>query len=368
MFQASVFRRCREKLEKNADLRLYSTPIAMDDLDDLRKALDYEKVILVGGSYGTRAALTYLQRHGEHVGSVVLLALNPFSFKNPLYHAKSAQIALGRLLEECSRQPNCRQAFPNVREELATVLQRLGKDPVLVSLAVARTGKAVQLRIGLSQFSEALRVISYTPESASQIPPAIHHAFLGDYKLFARVGLSSNIGLRKILRFGMLMSVTCSEDVARIGEAEILVETKGTYLGDDRVRQQIAACKEWPSSELPKDFDKARRSDVPALLISGYYDPTTPPNFGEEVARDYLPNSIHLVTQQAGHSATSPCTDEIGRQFLRSGSTSNLDTSCIARMKLMPFAVEQNGQSKRLGPVDGAISNPATPCGDAGSK
>lgn len=65
-------RACREELEERSDLGEYTTPVAMDDLDELRQALEYGQVNLWGGSYGTRAALMYLRRHGEHVRSVIL--------------------------------------------------------------------------------------------------------------------------------------------------------------------------------------------------------------------------------------------------------------------------------------------------------
>ena len=46
------------------DPRFYTTNIAMDDLDDVRAWLGYDRVNLYGGSYGTRAALVYVRRHG----------------------------------------------------------------------------------------------------------------------------------------------------------------------------------------------------------------------------------------------------------------------------------------------------------------
>jgi pimeloyl-ACP methyl ester carboxylesterase len=52
MFPRDKVRECRERLEKIADLRLYTTPIAMDDLDDVRAALGYKKIDLLGASYG----------------------------------------------------------------------------------------------------------------------------------------------------------------------------------------------------------------------------------------------------------------------------------------------------------------------------
>ncbi|PYM21341.1 MAG: hypothetical protein DMD78_18050 [Candidatus Rokuibacteriota bacterium] len=49
-------RACRETLEKIADLRLYTTPIAMDDVDDVRAALGYATINLYGVSYASLAA------------------------------------------------------------------------------------------------------------------------------------------------------------------------------------------------------------------------------------------------------------------------------------------------------------------------
>ena len=53
--------------EFDADPTLYTTPIAMDDLDRVRAAMGYERVNLWGGSYGARAALVYMRRHPERV-------------------------------------------------------------------------------------------------------------------------------------------------------------------------------------------------------------------------------------------------------------------------------------------------------------
>ena len=56
---------CQAKYD--ADLTLYTTPIAMDDLDDVRAFLGYDKINVYGGSYGTRAALVYMRQHGDRV-------------------------------------------------------------------------------------------------------------------------------------------------------------------------------------------------------------------------------------------------------------------------------------------------------------
>jgi len=71
-FPLEDVRKCREQLEQKADLTLYTTPIAMDDLDEVRAALGYECLNLFGSSYGTRALLVYLKRHQKHVRTLTL--------------------------------------------------------------------------------------------------------------------------------------------------------------------------------------------------------------------------------------------------------------------------------------------------------
>ena len=65
-------------------MRLYTTSIAMDDLDDVRQFLGYSRINLYGGSYGTRAAITFARRHGPVVRSVVLDGVAPTELRLPL--------------------------------------------------------------------------------------------------------------------------------------------------------------------------------------------------------------------------------------------------------------------------------------------
>src|SRR5260370_32001732 len=77
-------RHCGDELEKRADLRMYTTSIAMDDLDEVRGALGYGQINVIGGSYGTTAALDYLRRHPEHVRTITVGGVVPTSFRVPL--------------------------------------------------------------------------------------------------------------------------------------------------------------------------------------------------------------------------------------------------------------------------------------------
>ena len=83
---------CQAKYD--ADLTLYTTPIAMDDLDDVRAFLGYDKINVYGGSYGTRAALVYMRQHGDRVRSAILDGVAPTNMRLPLYFPRDTQRAL----------------------------------------------------------------------------------------------------------------------------------------------------------------------------------------------------------------------------------------------------------------------------------
>jgi pimeloyl-ACP methyl ester carboxylesterase len=117
MFPVKEVRACRERLERVADLKQYTTSVAIEDLDDVRHALGYEKINLYGGSYGTTVALAYLRRYREHVRSVVLAGVAPTNLKLPLPFAKGAQYAIAHLFDDCAADNSCHASFPKLREE-----------------------------------------------------------------------------------------------------------------------------------------------------------------------------------------------------------------------------------------------------------
>ena len=338
LFEPAAFRTCLEELEKKYDLTKYSTCLAADDLNDVRLALGYEKINLTGTSYGTRMALVYMRRHPETVRTAILNGVVPIAFKNPLFHAPAAQEALGRLFKECENDPECHKAFPQIEEEFNSILKRLDEDPVEVIVDHPATKKQTSIRLDRAAFSEALRTMMYDLNSSIEVPFLIHEAYKGDFIPFAETGIESSRGIRRSLAVAMLLCVTCAEDLARISEQEIIDATYGTYLGDGRVRQQMAICEFWPRSIIPKEYGEPVRLNIPVLVLSGTLDPVTPPQWGAEAA-SHLSSSLHLIVP-GSHGVGGKCIRAIQEQFLDLGSVNELDVSCTENMRLPSFKVE----------------------------
>jgi pimeloyl-ACP methyl ester carboxylesterase len=328
---------CRTQLEPKADLRFYTTPFAADDLDEVRRWLGYEKINIYGGSYGSRAALVYLDRHPQHVRTATLRAVFPLSLKNPLYSPRDAQKSIDRLFVDCAAEDSCRAAFPRLREDLDRVLVRLAEAPVDVTVTDPRTKQPAVVRITRDVFAGGLRRLLYSPSSQKSVPFIISRAAAGDFKLFEPILLGA-AAIERVLSMGLFLSVTCAEDVAQIRDGEIDRATRGTFAGDVMVTSLKSACSNWPRGILPADYHKPVSANVPVLLLSGALDPMTPARYGEEVAR-YLPNSRHIVMEGIAHNPFPDCAVNMMTRLIAEASIAGLDTSCVEAIRRPAFTV-----------------------------
>ena len=339
MYPVDYVKKMRQTLEQRADLTQYTTSIAMDDLDDVRAWLGYDRINLFGLSYGTRAALVYLRQHPEHVHTVTLMGVAPTYLRMPMYHSEAAARAMDLLLQECERDAQCHQAFPQIRDDWTNVLAQLERAPARVEYSPENKSAATTVEIQRDIFAEKIRNWMYSRDSASRIPLIVHQAAHGDWAPFLRDAISPSIP--DFIADGMYLSVTCAEDIPFIDQDEAVKSNAGNPFGNYRVFQQTRACSMWPQAKIPANFRDPVSSNVPVLIISGNMDPVTPPQRGEEVAH-YLPNSRHVIVPEGGHGpfglTNLGCVDRIIIDFMDKGDVKNLDVSCVEAMAPPPFA------------------------------
>jgi len=334
-FLAAV-RRCRRELEQRADLRYYTTPIAMDDLDEVRGWLGYPRLDIFGASYGTTAAMVYLRQHPDRVRTVALQGVVPLDVPMWLDYPRSAQQALDQVFAACARQPGCHHAFPELEHEFSSLLQRLTEKPVKVKLSPLETGPAVEVTID----GEVLRVfvarVLYSASRIHDLPLLVHLAHQGDYRpLAGRVAPREDGSIPK----GVYLSIVCNENM-RFDPAALPAAAAGTFMGGFRLGREVSACREWPRGWLPPGFWMPVRSNVPALVMTGALDDVTPPRYGERVAQT-LANARQLVLPNRGHNDADPCTCGMIEAFIIKGRLEGLDTSCLAKTEGLSFALSR---------------------------
>jgi len=97
----------------------------------------------------------------------------------------------------------------------------------------------------------------------------------------------------------------------------------GRYLLDE-YRQ---ACARWPRSPIAADARTPVTARVPVLLLSGAFDPVTPPEFAERVART-LPLARHLVSPTGGHGTVAGCARAAALHVLVKGTLNGMPDVC----------------------------------------
>ena len=325
----------------DADPSLYTTPIAMDDLDEVRAALGYEKINLWGGSYGTRAALVYVRQHGDRVRTMTIDGVAPFGLKLPLSVAKDGQRALDRVFDDCVADVACNKAFPDLRARFDKMLGELRSKPIDAKVAHPLTGEPTTAKIQAKHFAGIVRALLYVPELAALVPYTIDRATKGDFAPF--VAQAWAFGASMDIAAGMFLSVVCAEDVPFTMPEEIAEATRGSFVGADFMQETLDACKVWPRGKVAPDYRKPVHSDVPTLILSGELDPVTPAAYGEEAKRD-LPNSEHRIVSGMGHGTTHPgCVGNLIADFVKVGSARGLDPVCLRAKHRPPFTVSFAG-------------------------
>ncbi|HTG94699.1 MAG TPA: alpha/beta hydrolase [Pyrinomonadaceae bacterium] len=348
-FPVNDIKKCRQELEGKADLTLYTTPIAMDDLDEVRGALGYDQINIFGGSYGTRASLVYLKRHPKTVRTITLQGVVPSGDYVPFDFAQRTERALQGVIDECAADSACNGAFPNLRAELKTMLDRLLQGPVEVEINTNistgpgsnNTPRMTKMKLSRDLAAEAIRYMLYNAGSAMRVPLVIHQAAAGEFSPIAQFAFRYRMTLVARGSNGMYLSVTCAEDLPWFKRADAEKRAANTLLGDYRVQQQLAACELWPRAKVDPNY--AARSSVPVLMLTGQWDPVTPPSNAENAAR-FLPSSFQIVVPQAGHGFGGvdgiQCVQGLIAQFIDEGTTKNLNTACVKDIKRRPFVLK----------------------------
>ena len=325
----------------DADVRLYTTPIAMEDLDQVREWLGYDRLNLYGGSYGTRAALVYLRQHGEHVRTVTLDGVAPTDMRLPLFVARDAQRSLDAWLGRCEADTHCRAKYPNLQARVRTLLQRLDHAPARVRLTHPRTGASEETVLDARIVASLLFGALYSPVTATLLPTLIDRAERNDFQSLLALGMADDSSDN--MSVGMQLSVLCSEDAPLVTRADLAREHEGNVFGDRLFGDQVTACEFWPKGAIDASYYKPVSSDVPTLVLSGELDPITPPVWGNEVLA-HLSKARHFTATATGHGVIgTPCGVRLIQDFLDKGSAETLDAACLKKVKQPAFFLTPAG-------------------------
>jgi pimeloyl-ACP methyl ester carboxylesterase len=335
---------CLAKLGQR--VRFYTTSIAVHDLEAVRAALGYSQIDLYGGSYGTRVAQLYMRRYPERTHAVILDGVTYPEQVIGTETPQDGQRALDLIVARCQTSPECAAAYPQLHQELDSLLQRFGPQKVDLTLADPSAGLPMQIEFNHSTLSAALRLLSYSATQAALLPTLIHQAAQGALAPLASQTIMMVRQLGDQIANGMQYSVICSEDAPFFSADNIdRAAMARTFQGTSQVDAVREICKLWPRGPVDADLHSPLHSEIPTLLLSGEADPVTPPGGAERAARG-LTRHRHLVLKGEGHGQLGiSCVPRLMAEFLDAAAPETLDASCLENHLSEPFFVSMAGPS-----------------------
>jgi pimeloyl-ACP methyl ester carboxylesterase len=309
-------------LNAGVEFEGYTTAAAAEDVNDLRAIFGYTQLDVWGNSYGSRVALMLLREHPDAVSTLVLDSVVPPTFNMQTFVIEQQGAAMEHIFaahaKQCSYCADLETVFYDT-------VKRLNTEPAALPGGSTMDGAG---------FAAQILTLSHQGFLLPRIPELIRNAAEGDFNDFTQLILPVLRYSADSMAWGLYYSVVCASEYpystddwidSRLERLHSSVR-EGFRAAVERERRVCAA---WDVLPAPVEEREAVQSSVPALLISGEFDPVTPLAFADQVSAD-LPNSLSvLIPAQAHGPATgSPCGMRLIATFL-SDSSAPLDLPCV---------------------------------------
>ena len=325
---------CRHTLTgQGIDLDTYNSASTAADVVDIASSMDYDSFNLYGSSYGTLLALTIMRDYPTDIRSVVLDGVLPLQVNH--YHSLNANRAatLDELFRQCEADPECAKRYPDLGETFWSAVDRYTADPFILryydryaddSYEEEFDGNFVVGRVVSSLRSE--RWIPYVP-------------FLINETAGGNVAVADgwarpiyNVINDPIDNSAASASMSCYSFGPSM-DHDILAsdrEAHSRFADPQYPLLMPALCDEWQKIPVDPIEDEPVVSDIPTLLLSGQFDPATPPRWAD-IAAETLSNSYSFVLPMTGHGVGigTPCGRTLTEKFLESPTTNPLSPCTV---------------------------------------
>jgi pimeloyl-ACP methyl ester carboxylesterase len=315
--------RCAQGL--GAARAFFTTPDSVADIEAIRRAGGYDKLVLFGTSYGTKVAEQYAQEHPSHVEALILDSVVTPNGPDPLNRSTFA--AVPRILRQLCSYRECVHITSHPVADLAGVVAHT-RHGAIVGRVIDNRGRGHRRSITSDDLIGALLAGDFNPLLRAEFIPAVRAAGDGDSAALARL-------LWRAERLGeegagggvdapLYLATTCEDEAfawsraasppARLSQAAANLDVlpASTFAPFTRANaldlSAIDACAFWPYATASPQLDAAPLPNVPALILSGEADLRTPTANAREVATA-IPDSHLLIVPDTGHSVL---TSELG--------------------------------------------------------
>src|SRR5690606_12702858 len=275
----------------------------------------------------------------ESVRLAILDGVMPQQEAMAAAHEKNLRSTLHKIFQLCDQDAECSARFENSEQQMWTFLQALEEQPLELRLPNPTTGDYENFTLNRDYAVLGLRMFAYATETMGMLPLMVSLANNDQPENLAQQAFMVTASLTENLNNALEMSIICAEDVPFLPEPEI---SENSLFGSEFTSMMRSRCDYWQSNVVDASFKEPVVSDIPTLLLSGEYDPVTPPEFAE-MAMETLSNAQHLVAKGQGHIVGSRgCMPKLLAAFIKNPET-ELDTACMDNFQPPAFFINLNG-------------------------
>jgi pimeloyl-ACP methyl ester carboxylesterase len=330
---------CRKRMvAEGVNLNAFDSVENAADVEDIRQALNYDRINLYGVSYGTLLALHTLRDHPEHLRSVIIDGVVPTQSNFLIEATRSMNRAFSEFFAACAADARCNKDYPNLEKVFFDLVAQYEKAPARARVSDPDSGRSYSAFVDGNTLMAWLFQSMYSAQLVTLIPHTIYDLNAGRTESLGTV--LSLFAFEKSIANGMYFSVICAED-ADYSPAQAAswpgLRPQIVKNAERDAASTLAICKQFNVEPLPAMVDDPVASDLPVLVLNGRFDPITPAGNGEEAAKT-LPNSHSYTFPNTAHGAFpgNDCATEIVQSFLDAPGGMP-DSSCIAQQKPLKF-------------------------------
>ncbi|MEO1806972.1 MAG: alpha/beta fold hydrolase [Bacteroidota bacterium] len=283
--------------EKGVNLQAYNTTESAQDIDDLRKVLQAEKVSLWGISYGSHLAFEYIRLFEDHVDKVVLASLegSDETVKLP----QRTEDFVFHIAELAQENYGSDKRYPDLKQKIIEVHKRLQVAPTKGAY-INRSGGVDT--VGISNFELQAAIATFylkNPRDSKKLPKVYTQMYEGDFSTIAPdVMVMKRYVFDGIRPMGFAMDMQSGISAKR--RAEVRKQMDAALLGSTINFLLFEWMEHIDFPQLPDVFRDMPVNQVEALLLSGSLDGRTYLQSGQAIASKFE-RGQHVTIENAGH-------------------------------------------------------------------
>jgi pimeloyl-ACP methyl ester carboxylesterase len=268
------------------DLNGYTIPETVEDMEAVRKALDYDRINLISESYGTRVAYIYGLMHPKIIYRSVMIAANPPGrlFYDPKRTDEQIKYYSRLWAKDSVMAEQC--------EDLATTMQKVINN---------MPEKWLFFSINPGKVKTVAFALLFQRSTAAMVFDSFVAAEKGDYSGLALMSIAFDYVFPDMFVWGDFAIKANSTD---FDSAKIFSTTDfpNEILGSPMNKLFWGPLKyaDLPIEMINDSLRTLVNSDVETLILSGSIDFSTPAEFGKEYL-PYLTNGRQVIISEAGH-------------------------------------------------------------------